>query len=858
MPKPKIPNQRKANIEHKKRTERYALLIQQVYDRMAQEAARLAVIAGADTSRPFSFADYPLTKEAVKRLQTQLMNDVGTIIMSGTSEEWKESNLAQDLVAKKVLTAYTGTSNSGEEYSRYFETNPDRLKAFQQRKENGMNLSSRVWNLSEQYKPELEEAITAAIAPGTSAMELAAQVKKYLKEPDKRFRRIKEKMEDGTIKWHLSKNAKAYHPGQGVYRSSARNAQRLARTEINMAYRTAEQERWKQFDFVVGYEVKTTQNGHHVEDMCDMLAGKYPKTFKFTGWHPQCMCYCIPILKTEEEFWSLDDDVKSVNEVTDVPQNFKEWIRNNEDRINAAEKRGTQPYFIRDNRDDVDVILNARNASKTTEVLKRQLPKLPEKPSQEDIQNFINILASNEGWFDQYNNGVSVIIDEKLRGAVASADRKNATIYLKPSESLFNALYRISNGEKLTYENANNLATLWHEINHMRHIGIDKATGGPYSGGIGASAMELANEYYSRKTLPKFFNTLGYDEMPFPNMVNRRNTGYNNMVELYDYVIKRKFGLDENAVLKRIEQGLFNEPYNNQVTVLMDALKSGGLKAKDSQIEKLVLKMCQYGKEPTPDKLGDFIDKMKYSIELPQSNQYRGNIFARTLDNIQTSLISRQFKGIDSFEELSSKASILLSKAVGNDVSVVINPELMTMDIAKAHLTELVSITRDYNIRQGNLSEIRLGYRPLDKEERGVTSYIPSQNKKIVSLTNIVDNRDIVNAIENSRCDKNRLQFSLASHEGGHLLLSYNAPLNKEMAMLRHTISQIWEEYKREFESFVSKGEMESAARILIGKYGHNIPSEFMAECFQEYRNSSNPSKYAKLIGELLDSYFKK
>ena len=364
MPKPKIPNQRKANIEHKKRTERYTILIHQVYDRMAQEAARLAVIAGANTSRPFSFADYPLTKEAIKRLQTQLMNDVGTIIMSGTSEEWKESNLVQDLVAKKVLTAYTGTSNSGEEYSRYFETNPDSLKAFQQRKENGMNLSSRVWNLSEQYKHELEEAITAAIAPGTSAMSLAAQVKKYLKEPDKRFRRIKEKMEDGTIKWHLSKNAKAYHPGQGVYRSSARNAQRLARTEINMAYRTAEQERWKQFDFVVGYEVKTTQNGHHVEDMCDMLAGKYPKDFKFTGWHPQCMCYCIPILKTEDEFWA-DDDVKSVNEVTDVPQNFKDWINDNSDRIEAAEKRGTLPYFIRDNRDDVENVLYPELRKKT-------------------------------------------------------------------------------------------------------------------------------------------------------------------------------------------------------------------------------------------------------------------------------------------------------------------------------------------------------------------------------------------------------------------------------------------------------------------------------------------------------------
>lgn len=94
------------------------------------------------------------------------------------------------------------------------------------------------------------------------------------------------------------------------------------------------------------------------------------------------------------------------------------------------------------------------------------------------------------------------------------------------------------------------------------------------------------------------------------------------MVELFDYVVKRKFGINEDAVLQRIENGLFNEPYNNQVAVLIDALKYGGLRAKDSQIENLVLKMCQYGEEPTPDQQCDFIDKMKYSVELPMKLHY--------------------------------------------------------------------------------------------------------------------------------------------------------------------------------------------------------------------------------------------
>ena len=325
MAKPRIPNQRKANLEHKKRVERYAMLIQEVYDKVAKEGARYAELSGARSDEAFQFEDYPMAKAAINRLLRDLVSDVRTIIMAGTSEEWKQSNLVQDLVARKVLTAYTGSNRFGEEFTRYFQTNPDSLKAFQERKDEGMNLSTRVWNLSEQYKTELEESITAAIAPGMPAMELAAQVKQYLKEPDKRFRRIKEKMEDGTIKWRLSNPAKAYHPGQGVYRSSARNAQRLARTEINMAYRTAEQERWKQFDFVVGYEVKTTQNGHHVEDICDRLAGKYPKDFVFKGWHPQCYSDDSEVLT--DSGWKLFKDVTKSDRILSLnPDTRKpEW-----------------------------------------------------------------------------------------------------------------------------------------------------------------------------------------------------------------------------------------------------------------------------------------------------------------------------------------------------------------------------------------------------------------------------------------------------------------------------------------------------------------------------------------------------
>lgn len=75
----------------------------------------------------------------------------------------------------------------------------------------------------------------------------------------------------------------------------------------------------------------------------------------------------ISILKTEDEFWrDLDNEGgarPSENEITDVPDGFKDWVRDNADRIEAAEKRGTQPYFIRDNKEYIKKAMKTTQAS---------------------------------------------------------------------------------------------------------------------------------------------------------------------------------------------------------------------------------------------------------------------------------------------------------------------------------------------------------------------------------------------------------------------------------------------------------------------------------------------------------------
>ena len=349
MAKPKIPNQKKKYQELNGRLNRYVALVEQIYDTLNLEAAKAVSRTkySPDSDKPFKWSDYPQTKKQIDDIQKHFVEDINASIYRGTTEEWKNSNEAQDLIANKVLRAYNAQVDK-EKYKVLYQTNSDALKAFQNRKDKGLNISAKLWQQSMIYKEELEAAISCAIQKGTSAVTLSKQISKYLLD----FPLLQKDYKD--------RYGSAEHIQDCEYRSI-----RLARSEINMAYRTAENERWKQMDFVVGYEIKLSSS-HHSRmphgDICDTLAGKYPKDFTWTGWHPNDLCYKVPILKTEEEFWEWDgrSDVstESVNEVKDVPDTFKQWVGANAYRIEKSKKRGTLPYFIRDNQKRIDSILD--------------------------------------------------------------------------------------------------------------------------------------------------------------------------------------------------------------------------------------------------------------------------------------------------------------------------------------------------------------------------------------------------------------------------------------------------------------------------------------------------------------------
>ncbi|UWH95577.1 MAG: minor capsid protein 2 [Bacteriophage sp.] len=356
---------------HYRQTEQYTQVVNALFDRATTEIAKAVAKGTYDPDKPFSFDDYPGVKSVMQGITKQLADRMITVIETGSKKQWLFACEKNDGFIASIMDT---SKLSKARLKKMQDRNLEALQTFQGRKVEGMNLSQRVWKYVGQYKAQLESALDVGLGEGRSAAQLSRDVRENLKEPNRLFRRVRDKR--GNLV--LSKAAKAFHPGQGVYRSSYKNAMRLTRSEINMAYRESDFLRWQSLDFVVGYEIRRSNHEPLFKcDICEKLVGRYPKTFKFKGWHPQCMCYAVPILMDEETFDENElGDLKAAlhgtqykkleakNLVTDVPDGFKQWVKDHEE---AQKKWASTPYFIKD---------NFKNG-KLSEGLKIAMPTIP-------------------------------------------------------------------------------------------------------------------------------------------------------------------------------------------------------------------------------------------------------------------------------------------------------------------------------------------------------------------------------------------------------------------------------------------------------------------------------------------------
>lgn len=648
------------------RTEHYADNVRRLYATATDELLKLSAMKASNgVSAAFSFSDSKRLSEQANTILRALYSGVYNEIKGGVIAEWENANKSCDALISLIFGKKVKEDNH---YARFFARNKESVDAFFKRKSEygGLNLSQRVWKYVGDFKTEMEMALSVAMGEGKSAATISREVRKYLQRPDMMFRRFrvktgeqdifdadgnvvgkepvygrvwKRKVVDavtGNVSWQTV-NLKDYSFGRGVYRSSYKNAMRLARTETNMAYRIADQERWRQLDFVIGYRVVLSDN-HPEPDICNDLSAKrsekgsrgvYPKDFVFKGWHPQCRCYVVPILADEKEFDKIQEAIlndepipESKSVIREPNKYFQDWWKSNKKRVSEAQ---SLPYWVKDNpkytrikREKTDV--EKQNIQKRWNERKEKNEEgllLKEYKTNEQIEKtFVKInktFSDTESkWFENGDLKLDVETNPHNNGST----KMNGEILLKQDriDKVKSALSKIGKGkwQDITDDEADAMATFWHEITHNRN-----KQGNMALTTIQRRYMELANEFVARKTLPEFYQKLGCSETPQPQfMTNRNSTGYNRMVNNYDFVIQR-LGLDADKTLAAVRESLYNKAYTKQQTGLKKGLVDGGIKhadgskAKNSELYG-ILQRCKDSSQTTVE---NYLKENKFIVE---------------------------------------------------------------------------------------------------------------------------------------------------------------------------------------------------------------------------------------------------
>lgn len=281
-----------------------------------------------------------IEKGVEKELQA-LHDKLTTNITNNSVDAWNRSNRKTD----ELIEGYIKDMPLNEVVKKgMFARNEEALKTFLKAKIDGETVSDRVWKVTGGGKEAIEHYLSSGISTGRPATLISQDMRQLLKDPDKRFRRIRN--EEGKLV--MSAPMKDYHPGQGVYRSSFMNAKRLAATETNRAYRTADFERWSKLDFILGIEVRRSASNKGPCAICDAMVGRYPKDYKFAGNHPWCICVATPILMDEDKFIDslVDGNVPEGEFVKDIPTGARQYI----DEQLQKGRITKDSYLFRDNK----------------------------------------------------------------------------------------------------------------------------------------------------------------------------------------------------------------------------------------------------------------------------------------------------------------------------------------------------------------------------------------------------------------------------------------------------------------------------------------------------------------------------
>jgi len=333
-----------------KRQLQYDRKFREIFNKVADDFAKLSNDPNIRFSKAFKYNS--AINKKIDIIIEAFHKDVLDLTELEIEKSWGLSNSKNDQIVKDYLSTI-GKIKAAQK-AAYFMPNIPALKAFISGKHGTETLSDSIWQIAKQARNELKIHLGIGISQGDSAQVISRRIRQYLRDPNALFRRVR----DNNGRLIASKAMIENAPGQGVYNSAFKNAMRVTRTNANQSFQLADSIRWRQLDMVIGIDIRLS--AQHPEysfpEICEELAGIYPKTYIFIGNHPQCLCIAVPILMPKSDFnaYLKGNEPLKAKQITEYPPNFKEFWKENFDKYSNYKQ---MPFIMEENLEAIKNIL---------------------------------------------------------------------------------------------------------------------------------------------------------------------------------------------------------------------------------------------------------------------------------------------------------------------------------------------------------------------------------------------------------------------------------------------------------------------------------------------------------------------
>lgn len=340
-----------------KRQLQYDRKFREIFNKVAEQFAALSNDPNARFTKSFKFNG--VINKKIDIIIEAFHKDVLDLTELEIEKSWGLSNEKNDLIVKDYIKTISGIKATQK--AVFFFPNIPALKAFISSKHGTETLSDSIWQVAKQVRQEMSVHLGIGISNGDSASVISRRIRTYLNNPDALFKRIRDNKGRLVASQKMIEFRKANGLTQGTYTSAYKNAMRLVRTNTNQSFQLADSLRWRQEDMVIGIEIKLSAQhpDYNYPEICELLAGIYPKTYIFIGNHPQCLCVAIPILMPKSDFkdYLRGDEPLKATQITEYPPNFKEFWKANFDKYSNYKQ---MPFIMEDNLEAIKKVLKSK------------------------------------------------------------------------------------------------------------------------------------------------------------------------------------------------------------------------------------------------------------------------------------------------------------------------------------------------------------------------------------------------------------------------------------------------------------------------------------------------------------------